>query len=76
MNLKMLRAINRAQIKTLLDQGEDSDELFRAQVVEKILADDKCFQKMQFDEIVAVLVALGFKPESAREQAAKIKNRD
>ena len=69
MNLKILRALNQAQIQTLLDQDPTSDALFRAQVVEKILADDLCFQKMSVDEAVNVLVALGFKPDAAREMA-------
>lgn len=73
MNMSRLRAINQAQIKTLLAQGPDSAALFRAQVIEQILADDQCFLKMSFDEIVAVLVALGFTDAAAREQAAKVK---
>ncbi|MCM1404600.1 MAG: hypothetical protein NC133_03845 [Prevotella sp.] len=73
MNLKLLRALNQAQIRTLLDQGRDSDELMRAQVVAKILADDQCFQKLPQEEIVTVLTALGYQPACARDQAAQIK---
>ena len=73
MNLKILRAINQAQIKTLAAQG-DSPDLFRAQVVEKILADDLCLQKMQPDEMVEVLVALGYTAEAARTETEKFKN--
>lgn len=73
MNLKILRAINQAQIRTLAELG-DSDALFRAQVVEKILSDDLCFQKMQFDEIVSVFIALGYKEESAREEARNLQS--
>lgn len=72
MDLKILRAINQAQIKTLAKQG-DSPDLFRAQVVEKILADDLCFEKMTTDEVVEVLVALGYTVDAAREAAGKIK---
>lgn len=71
MNLKILRAINQAQIRTLAEQG-DSDTLFRAQVVEKILADDLCLQKMQFEDLVSVLVAIGYNAESAREEAKNL----
>ena len=72
MNLKILRAINQAQIQTLAEQG-DSDELFRAQVVGKILADDQCLQLMEVDELADVLVALGFKADAACEQAQTLK---
>ena len=71
MDLKILRAINQAQIKTLAAQG-DSVELFRAQVVAKILADDQCFEKMQPAEVVEVLEALGMKTEAARAYAEKL----
>lgn len=72
MNLNILRAINQAQIETLAKQG-DSPDLFRAQVVEKILADDLCFQKMQLDEIVQVLESIGYTAEAARVEAEKVK---
>ena len=68
MDLKILRAISQAQVQTLEKQG-DSPALFRAQLVEKILADDMCFQKMSFDEAVDVLVALGYTPAAARDEA-------
>ena len=67
MDLKTLRMLNEAQIATLAQRG-DSDDLFRAQVVGKILEDDNCFAEMNRDEAVDVLVALGFKPEAARRQ--------
>ena len=71
MNIKILRAISQAQIKTLAEQG-DSPELFRAQVVGKILEDDLCFQKISFDEAVEVLTALGYTPDAARTEAKKL----
>jgi len=70
-NLNMLRALADAQVITLEKQG-DSDELFRAQVVAKILEDDACFSQMQLTEIVDVLVALGFKSDAARMQAENL----
>ena len=72
MNLKILRAISQAQIKTLAAQG-DSPDLFRAQIVGKILEDDLCFEKMQYDEMIDVLVSMGFTLEAAREHAEKFK---
>ena len=72
LDLKILRALNQAQIQTLAEQG-DSPDLFRAQVVEKILADDQCFEKMQYDEMVDVLLSLGFTDAAAREHAEKFK---
>ena len=71
MNLNLLRAINEAKIVTLEKYG-DSDNLFRAQVVGKILEDDHCFAEMQLDEIVQVLVALGFKADAAQMQAENL----
>ena len=75
MNLQILRAINQAQIQTLQISG-DSPALFRAQVVEKILADDGCLQTMTAAELVDVLVALGMTPDAAREEAGKLQQHD
>jgi|GEM_PF-5842912 len=69
-DLKMLRVIAEAKIMTLEKYG-DSDNLFRAQIVAKILEDDQCFAEMTLDEAVEVLMALGFKPDAARIQAAE-----
>ncbi len=63
MDLKTLRAISQAQILTLQQHG-NPDDLFRAEIVGKILSDDQCFAKMSTAEATDVLMALGVKPES------------
>lgn len=67
-NINMLRAIAEAKVMTLEKYGKN-DNLSRAQIVAKILSDDNCFAEMTLDESVQVLMALGFKPETAHWQA-------
>ncbi len=72
MDLNQLKAISQAQITTLEKFG-DSAELFRAQVVGKILEDDNWVNELSLNEVVEVLEALGFKSDAAREQAQQLK---
>lgn len=72
MNLKMLRAISQTQIQTLATQG-DSPELFKAEIVGKILENDSCIDELQVGELAEVLIALGFRTQSAWEQAEELK---
>ena len=72
MDLKMLRAISQTQIQTLATQG-DSPELFKAEIVGKILENDNCIDELQVGELAEVLIALGFRTQSAWEQAEELK---
>ena len=72
MDLKMLRAISQTQIQTLAIQG-DSPELFKAEIVGKILENDNCIDELQVGELAEVLIALGFRTQSAWEQAEELK---
>lgn len=72
MNLKMLRAISQTQIQTLATQG-DSPELFKAEIVGKILENDNCIDELQVGELAEILIALGFRTQSAWEQAEELK---
>ncbi len=72
MGLKMLRAISQTQIQTLATQG-DSPELFKAEIVGKILENDNCIDELQVGELAEVLIALGFRTQSAWEQAEELK---
>ena len=74
MNLTILRAVNQAQIATLRKQPHDSAELFQAQVVEQILADDLCFHKLTLAQLAEVLVAVGYKVADAEDEAKRIKD--
>ena len=70
-DLKMLRMVAEAKVITL-EKQDDGDNLDRAQVVAKILEDDDCFLRMTLNEILEVLISLGFKPEFARTQAENL----
>ena len=72
MDLKMLRAISQTQIQTLATRC-DSPELFKAEIVGKILENDNCIDELQVGELAEVLIALGFRTQSAWEQAEELK---
>ncbi|MCQ2381687.1 MAG: hypothetical protein MJ054_00070 [Clostridia bacterium] len=72
-DLKILRALSETQIETLEKKG-DSDELFYAQIIGKILEDENCFAVMEVSEIEKMLVMLGFKNDIAHVEAVKLKS--